>query len=130
MVLLLLCKWRSQNSETGSDLQEAMQVWGKDKVEVRGLESMSRILPPHQEVLALSKGWPCLKAEGLKKQKRESGWGCRRRPGHLSWAKPGVRPVPQAAPVSGRMLQTAKNKIRSGISSEEETETEKTEPQP
>lgn len=107
-----------------------MQVWGKDQVEIRGLESMSRIFPLHQEVLALSKEWPRLKAGGLKKQKRESGWGCRRRPGHLSGAKPGVCPVPQAVPVSGRMLQAAKNKIRSGISSEEETETEKTEPQP
>lgn len=36
-----------------------MQVWGKAKVEVRGLESMSRILPLYQEVLALSspEGW-------------------------------------------------------------------------
>lgn len=55
MVLLLLCRWESQSSGMGSDLQEAMHVQGKGEVEARGLGSMSRVLPPHLGVLALIK---------------------------------------------------------------------------
>lgn len=69
----------------GSDLQEAMHVQGKGEVEARGLESMSRVLPPHLGILALTKRWPCLKA-GDWVQERASGCSCRGRPGHLSWA--------------------------------------------
>lgn len=56
------------------DRQEAMQVWGKGVVEARGQGSISRVLPPHQEVFTLTKWWPHLKAgDGGDRRGHEAG---------------------------------------------------------
>lgn len=115
---LLLVKVGMRSSGTTSDLQGVMPVQGKGEEAAGDLPSMTGVLPPNRGVFALPEGW------GRRGRERESGQGRRGRMGHLSWAQPGLSDAVSDPCERPQSLQTAKNKIHSGIFSEEETETE------
>lgn len=80
------------------DLHKVVQVWGNAVVEARGLEPMSRVLPPHQGVLSLANEWPCLKA-GDQGHRRGDQARLQRKNGARVLGQACVCLVPQVAPV-------------------------------